>query len=250
MVHFTAFASWLQKCRHLQASILSLCRFSVPLLPGTLIRPNFFGADLYGAKLGWADLRRVNLSGADLREVDLGGADLNGVNLRETSMAWTIVRNVDLSTVEGLDTVKHRGPSTIGIDTLYRSQGIIPEKFLRGVGVPDAMVTYVKSLVGQPFQYYSCFISYSSRDKTLAQRLHADLQDKGVRCWFAPEDLKIGDEFRSRIDESIQVYERLLLILALYQHSCHQGQSSACQLSSCYSAVLNNASCRVPLLGL
>jgi hypothetical protein len=38
-----------------------------------------------------------------------------------------------------------------------------------------------------------------------------------VRCWFAPEDLKIGDEFRSRIDESIQVYDRLLLILS--EHS-------------------------------
>jgi len=79
------------------------------------------------------------------------------------------------------------------------------------------MITYSKSLVGQPFQYYSCFISYSSRDEALAQRLHADLQDKGVRCWFAPEDLKIGDEFRSRIDESIQVYDRLLLILS--EHS-------------------------------
>jgi hypothetical protein len=59
------------------------------------------------------------------------------------------------------------------------------------------MITYNKSLVGQPFQYYSCFISYSSRDEALAQRLHADLQVDGVRCWFAPEDLKIGDEFRT-----------------------------------------------------
>jgi hypothetical protein len=47
--------------------------------------------------------------------------------------------------------------------------------------------------------------------------LRADLQDKGVRTWFALEDLKIGDEFRPRIDESIQVYDRLLLILS--EHS-------------------------------
>jgi hypothetical protein len=76
------------------------------------------------------------------------------------------------------------------------------------------MITYSRSLVGQPFQYHSCFISYSSQDEALAQRLYADLQDRGVRCWFAPEDLEIGDEFRSRIDESIQVYDRLLLILS------------------------------------
>jgi hypothetical protein len=78
--------------------------------------------------------------------------------------------------------------------------------------VSDDMITYSKSLVRQPFQYHSCFISYSSWDDALAQRLHADLQDKGVRCWFAPEDLKIGDEFRSRIDESIQVYDRRLIL--------------------------------------
>jgi hypothetical protein len=37
---------------------------------------------------------------------------------------------------------------------------------------------------------------------------------------------------------------------ALYQQSCHQGQSSTCHLSSGYSEVSNNASCCVPLRGL
>lgn len=129
-------------------------------------------------------------------------------------MEMSTFGDVDLSLVHGLATVQHEGPSTIGIDTLYRSHGNIPEVFLRGAGIPDEMITYSKSLVRQPLQYHSCFISYSSQDEALAQHLHADLQDKGVRCWFAPEDLKIGDEFRSRIDESIQVYDRLLLILS------------------------------------
>jgi hypothetical protein len=132
-------------------------------------------------------------------------------------MGRTTIGLVDLSMVHGLASVVHYAPSTIGIDTLYFSQGNIPEAFLRGAGVPAEMITYSKSLVGQPFQYYSCFISYSSRDEAFAQRLHADLQDQGVRCWFAPEDLKIGDEFRSVIDVSIQVYDRLLLILS--EHS-------------------------------
>jgi hypothetical protein len=116
----------------------------------------------------------------------------------------------------GLETAQHLGPSTIGIDTLYRSRGNIPAVFLRGAGVPEDMIIYIQSLVGQPFQYHSCFISYSNRDEVLAQRLYADLQVQKVLCWFAPEDLKIGDEFRSRIDESIQVYDRLLLILSEY----------------------------------
>jgi predicted adenine nucleotide alpha hydrolase (AANH) superfamily ATPase len=65
-----------------------------------------------------------------------------------------------------------------------------------------------------PIQYHSLFISYSSQDETLARRLHADLQANGVRCWFAPEDLKIGNKFRQRIDEAIHLQEKLLLLLS------------------------------------
>ena len=72
----------------------------------------------------------------------------------------------------------------------------------------------MRSLVGKAIDFYSCFISSSSKDDDFAQRLHADLQQKGVRCWFAPEDLKIGDRFRTRIDESIRVYDKLMVILS------------------------------------
>jgi len=91
--------------------------------------------------------------------------------------------------------VKHDGPSTLGIDTLYRSEGKIPEVFLRDVVVPDAFIEYVRSLTAQPIQYYSCFISYSSKDKAFVKRLYADLQNNNVRCWYAPEDLKWGSTF-------------------------------------------------------
>jgi C4-type Zn-finger protein len=32
-------------------------------------------------------------------------------------------------------------------------------------------------------------------------------------CWFAPEDLKIADKLRTRIDESIRLYDKLVVIL-------------------------------------
>jgi hypothetical protein len=73
----------------------------------------------------------------------------------------------------------------------------------------------IASTIGsQPVLYHSCFISYSSRDEMLARRLHADLQTNGVRCWFAPEDMKIGDKIRPRIDEAIHVQDKLLLLLS------------------------------------
>ena len=50
------------------------------------------------------------------------------------------------------------------------------------------------------------------RGPGLPERLYADPQSKGVRCWFAPEDLKIGNRFRDDIDRSIRVYDKLLLV--------------------------------------
>jgi hypothetical protein len=127
-----------------------------------------------------------------------------------------IFANNDLSTAKGLKTVIHNGPSYISTETLYRSGGSIPQEFLQGCGIPDEFIRYLPSLIGakQAVQFYSCFISYSSKDHPFAERLHADLQIKGVRCWFAPEDLKIGAEIRVGIDESIRVHDKLLLILS------------------------------------
>ena len=41
-----------------------------------------------------------------------------------------------------------------------------------------------------------------------------DLQAEGVRCWFAPEDLKIGDRFQERIEESVRVYDKVMIVLS------------------------------------
>ena len=35
----------------------------------------------------------------------------------------------------------------------------------RGASVPDGFIAYMKSLVVAPIEYYSCFISYSSKDE-------------------------------------------------------------------------------------
>ena len=80
------------------------------------------------------------------------------------------------------------------MDTLVRSRGKIPEAFLRGCGVPDALIANLPALIGamEPIQFYSCFISYSTKDQDFAERLHSKLRDKGLRVWFAPEDIQGG----------------------------------------------------------
>lgn len=188
---------------------------------------NLSGCDLSNADLSWGVLIRTrlyqtNLSEANLSNANLQGADLTltnliGANLQEAWLGSATFANVDLGQTRGLDTVQHLGPSSIGIDTIYRSRGEIPEVFLRGCGVPDGFIEYMRSLVGKPIEYYSCFISYASKDDEFARRLYNDLQANNVRCWFAPEDMKIGDEIRARIDESIRLHDKLLLVLS--EHS-------------------------------
>jgi uncharacterized protein YjbI with pentapeptide repeats len=180
-------------------------------------------ADLRGARLSWADLReadlgaahlsRADLTGADLREAHLSWADLTGADLCWARFFETILSNVDLSRCENLETIVHRGPSPIDIRTLRRS-GPLPLAFLRGVGLPDTLIDYLPSLLGQSIQFYSCFISYASKDDAFARRLHSDLQNNGVRCWFDAEDMKIGAKIRDTLDEAIRTRQKVLLVLS------------------------------------
>ncbi|HVB22310.1 MAG TPA: toll/interleukin-1 receptor domain-containing protein [Ktedonobacteraceae bacterium] len=179
-----------------------------------LQRANFFQATLDDASFTGANLSNANFSQSTLSYVNLSYTNLDNADLSDARTAFTDFGNVDLRSVKGLDTVSHYGPSTIGTNTLERSQGEISEAFLRGAGLSDTFITYARSLVGKAIEYYSCFISYSSKDDAFAKRLYADLQSNNVRCWFAPEDMKIGDEIRVRIDESIRIYDKLLVVLS------------------------------------
>jgi uncharacterized protein YjbI with pentapeptide repeats len=198
---------------------------------------DFVGADFRDARLrnvamNNSDLSEADLRGADLRISQISGtrfvnANLTSANLSYSHMFKTDFTNarlgltffgaVDLSHAIGLDSVSHDAPSIVDVLTFIYSEGNLSVPFLRGAGVPEPFILYSKSLSNQPLQFYSCFISYSTRDQDFADRLHADLQVKGVRCWLATEDLKIGDPFRQRIDESIRLHDKLLLILS--EHS-------------------------------
>jgi hypothetical protein len=196
-----------------------------------LIRANLSRADLNCAHLTAANLSEARLGGADLRYTHLNRADLSGAYLEDTVLNSTDVADadfsralcsktkfadVDLSHAIGLDSIQHIGPSTLGTDTLIRSNGKLPEAFLRGCGLPDTWTNYVPSLIGSlsPIQFYSCFISYSSKDEEFAKRLHSKMREHELRVWFSPEDMRGGKKVREQIDIAIQVHDKLLLILS------------------------------------
>jgi hypothetical protein len=194
------------------------------LTAAKLTRADLSGAFLTRADLTDADLTHVNLNVADLNQATLIGTtlsqakftrtDLLEANLTQATLGWTIFAEINLAKTKGLEVCNHLAPSTIGIDTFFQSQGNIPEAFLRGCGVPEQFITYARSLVAEAIQFYSCFISYSSQDQSFAERLNADLRAKNLRCWFAPEDLKIGDRFQESIEESIRLFDKVMIVLS------------------------------------
>jgi hypothetical protein len=136
---------------------------------------------------------------------------LSWANFSEARVSGTNFADVDLSTVRGLESVIHDGPSTVGIDTIYKSRGKIPEIFLRGCGVPEEVIELARSIGRNPIEFYSCFISYSHEDEPFARRLHDALQGRGVRCWLDEKQMLPGDDIYEQVDRGIRLWDKVLL---------------------------------------
>jgi hypothetical protein len=66
----------------------------------------------------------------------------------------------------------------------------------------------------EPIQFYSCFISHSSKDQAFADRLHSRMVQEKLRVWYAPEDMRGGRKSIDQIDQAIRVHDKLLLVLS------------------------------------
>lgn len=226
-----------------------------------LSRTDFRGADLSrtylrGADLSHADLRGADLRDADLRGTDLSHADLSHADLRDACLiasdltavdltdvrgailGSTVIANVDLRRVEGLGTVTHFCPSTIGTNTLKRSRGQILPAFLRGCGLSDweienarlfnpgldeddlTTIQYeVNRIRGQqPFALSRVFLSYTRDDEPFVEWLERRFDEKGVRYWRDVHDLKAGRLDR-QIDRAITMNP--LVVVVLSKRSVH-----------------------------
>ncbi len=168
-------------------------------------------ANLSGAVLSGAVLSRADLSGANLRVADLRVADLSGAILKGSVLYETVFGNALLKECKGLPECKFEGPCTIDLRSIQQSWPL-PIEFLRGVGLSQTFIDYIPSLIGEPFEFYKCFISHSSKDKRFCDRVYADLQAKGVRCWYFPEDATWGKSVWGEIDRSIKLYDKLVVI--------------------------------------
>ena len=189
-----------------------------------LINADLSGANLVRADFHKADLSGANLSGANLADCNLEDANCRGTRFDSTIFVHTRFLNTDLAGSVGLADTRALGPSTIDTETLMKS-GNLPAGFLRGCGLTEAAInatfagdaSALSATLSSEGEFYSCFVSYSSQDTVLAERLHADLQARGVRCWFAPKDMPIGARTLDTIYSAIHQREKLLVLFS--EHS-------------------------------
>jgi len=174
---------------------------------------SFMNASLNRGIFYFANLVRSSFKNSFIDTMVFHRCALDESDFSASTLLNSTFAGVSLENVRGLDNIFFSRKNSIGIDTFFDSGGL-PDSFLRGAGAPEEFIQYAASLVGKAIEYYSCFLSHSSKDDEFVRRLYNDLQAKNVRTWFAPEDLKIGDRFRSRIDESIRIHDKLVLILS------------------------------------
>ena len=209
------------------------------------------GANLAGANLSYADLSWTNLTGANLRGAtltattltlaDLTGADLRGatianVNLESavfmnTVMGFTKVINCDLSQTIGLETAGHSGPSTLGMDTIARSGGMIPTAFLENAGVAAPLLAAQDAMRGVTRTFPTVLIVGSLEDSDLTARLRSGLAASQVRAWAIAADDESAVLSGAILFEHTPNYDCLVLLCTAQSLESPQTSTYLAQLS-------------------
>ncbi len=224
------------------------------LTSSNLKRANLLGANLTGANLKRANLGEVNLTNADLTGAVLTEAELNMANLSDANLSRTIISRanikktilkraiigntifsyLDLSDTIELQTMLHRGRSTIGTDTLSRSKGKISSSFLRQCGLspweievaklynPDLNPHEIAEILDVeifskrtrgPIYIGGIFISYSHENSNFIDRIEEKLKKEGAAVWRDIHGLKAG-RLTKQITDQIRIRDILLIVLS------------------------------------
>lgn len=61
---------------------------------------------------------------------------------------------------------------------------------------------------------HDVFISYSSRDKTIADGVCATLEGQGIRCWIAPRDVMPGMDYGAEIVKAIHNSQVMVMVFS------------------------------------
>jgi formylglycine-generating enzyme required for sulfatase activity len=68
------------------------------------------------------------------------------------------------------------------------------------------------TLAGERVPNHEVFVSYSNKDKAVADTICATLEEKKIRCWIAPRDISAGNSWGGSIIEAIEDAQVMVLV--------------------------------------
>lgn len=104
-----------------------------------------------------------------------------------------------------------------GAYLVYRKKHI-PRAARSGTGIPPltGAATNRESAAGT---HHDVFISYSSRDKAVADAACAYLESRGIRCWIAPRDVLPGENYPRSLVEAIDGSRVMVLVFSSHSNA-------------------------------
>ena len=69
---------------------------------------------------------------------------------------------------------------------------------------------------------HDVFISYSSKDKPIADAICAHLEAAGIRCWIAPRDIAAGEDWPTSIAQAVSQSQALVLVFSANSNSSEE----------------------------
>jgi hypothetical protein len=66
---------------------------------------------------------------------------------------------------------------------------------------------------------HDVFISYSSKDKPIADAICAKIEIAGIRCWIAPRDIAPGEDWPNAVTQAISQSRVMVLVFSAYSNS-------------------------------
>ena len=147
-------------------------------------------------------------------EANLSGAVLYGtyankgqsMNFEKVVMDHTSLLTCDVNMIENIDSIKHKGPSHVDINTLtisyINSKNFETklEQFFLNMGLPKSILRSLPDIVAG-IAYCNCFVCYGEPDKAFAKRLVNDLRAEGVACWMYSMDAIPGKKIWKEITQ-------------------------------------------------
>lgn len=173
------------------------------LIGAKLVGANLTGANFSGADLVRSDLTDAVLNDADMFQTRVWGCTVNGADFSGAALGYTVFQDCDLRNAVGLERVRHDAPSSIGVDTVYRSGGRLPGVFLSGAGVPGSIAALQETIAAAGQARGEFYISCRDDDEEFARKLSADLEQLGITTWVFSERVR-GNALVSRLSSSDQ----------------------------------------------